>query len=159
KLFAKDAGGVPDDIVVDTGRLSEVLTDDRNTAILVGPGLGRSAAAREALATALADPVPVVIDADALVLLGARLLSERQAATIATPHEVEFVALERAFDCEGGASKPERARTLAQASGMVIVHKGPDTVIAAPDGRLICAARATSWLSTAGTGDVLAGIL
>jgi NAD(P)H-hydrate repair Nnr-like enzyme with NAD(P)H-hydrate dehydratase domain len=70
-----------------------------------------------------------------------------------------MVALERTFGCEGAGSKPERAKALAAASGMVIVAKGPDTVIAAPDGRMACAFRASPWLSTAGTGDVLAGVL
>ncbi len=160
KLFADERPpNAPFDLVADTGAIADVLTDDRNTAILCGPGLGRDAKAREKLAIALADPVPVVLDADALVLLGPRLLAERRVATIATPHEGELVRLEQAFDCEGSGSKVERARALATATGMVVVAKGPDTVIAAPDGRVACAPRASSWLSTAGTGDVLAGAI
>ena len=160
KLFAQQRPpNAPFDLVVDTGALADVLTDDRNTAILCGPGLGRDGTAREKLAIALADPVPVVLDADALVLLGPRQLAERRAATIATPHEGELVRLESAFDCEGSGSKVERAKALAQASGMIVVAKGPDTVIAAPDGRIACAPRASPWLSTAGTGDVLAGTI
>ncbi|WP_455566028.1 ADP-dependent NAD(P)H-hydrate dehydratase [Novosphingobium panipatense] len=159
KLFAESKRSVPMDVVVEQGPLTEVLTDDRNAAILVGPGLGRDASARERLAIALADPVPVVLDADALVLLGSRQLAERQAVTIATPHEGEFVALERAFGLDGVGTRPERARALALASGMIVVAKGPDTLIADPEGRLACASRASSWLSTAGTGDVLAGII
>jgi len=157
KLFADSAAGAPADLVVETGPLADVLTDDRNTAILAGPGLGRDGKARERLTTALADPVAAVLDADALVLLGRRQLAERRAATVATPHEGELVALERAFGCDGAGSKVERAAALAAASGMVVVAKGPDTVVAAPDGRLACSAGASSWLSTAGTGDVLAG--
>ncbi|MCB2073254.1 MAG: NAD(P)H-hydrate epimerase [Novosphingobium sp.] len=159
KLFAENGGNAPSDLVVNTGKLSDVLTDDRNTAILVGPGLGRHAKARERLAIALADPVPAVLDADALVLLGERQLSERRAPTIATPHEGELVALERAFGVDGAGTKAERALALAKDSGMIVVAKGPDTVVAAPDGRLACARRASSWLSTAGTGDVLAGAI
>jgi ADP-dependent NAD(P)H-hydrate dehydratase / NAD(P)H-hydrate epimerase len=159
KLFADSADRAPHDLVVDTGPLSDVLVDDRNTAVLVGPGLGRRGEARERLAIALGDPVPVVADADALVLLGPRSLAEREAATIATPHEGEMVALERAFDLDGSGSKPERAAALAKATGMIVVAKGPDTLVAAPDGRLACAERASSWLSTAGTGDVLAGVI
>jgi hydroxyethylthiazole kinase-like uncharacterized protein yjeF len=160
KLFAEQRpANAPFDLVVDTGPLADVLTDDRNTAILCGPGLGRDGAARERLAIALADPVPVVLDADALVLLGPRLLAERRAETVATPHEGELASLERSFDLDGTGSKVERAKALAMASGMVVVAKGPDTLIAAPDGRLACAPRATSWLSTAGTGDVLAGAI
>ncbi|PEQ10252.1 NAD(P)H-hydrate epimerase [Novosphingobium sp. PC22D] len=159
KLFAECADGAPFDLVVDTGELSDVLTDDRNSAVLVGPGLGRGGKARERLATALADAATVVADADALVLLGPRSLAGREAATIATPHEGELVALERGFDLPGSGSKVERAAALARASGMIVVAKGPDTIVAAPDGRLACAPRATSWLSTAGTGDVLAGVI
>lgn len=160
KLFADEIPvGTPADLVVFTGPLGDVLTDDRNTAVLVGPGLGRNAKARERLAVALADPVPAVADADALVLMGPRLLAERVAPVIATPHEGELAGLERTFDCDGAGSKVQRALALAQASGMIVVAKGPDTVIAAPDGRVACATSASSWLSTAGTGDVLAGLI
>jgi hydroxyethylthiazole kinase-like uncharacterized protein yjeF len=160
KLFADQRPpNAPFDLVVETGSLTEVLTDDRNSAVLCGPGLGRDARARERLTIALADPVPVVLDADALVLLGVRHLAERQAATIATPHEGELARLERTFDCDGAGTKTERATALARASGMVIVAKGPDTVVASPDGQLACAPRASSWLSIAGTGDVLAGAI
>ncbi|NND49712.1 MAG: NAD(P)H-hydrate dehydratase, partial [Rhizobiales bacterium] len=159
KLFSEKAGNTPLDVVVDSGKLSKVLTDDRNTAILVGPGLGRDAAALERLVIALADPVPAVLDADALVLLAPRLLAERKAAIVATPHEGELKKLEQSFELAGVGSKPERALALALASRMVIVAKGPDTVIAAPDGRIACAPRVTSWLSVAGTGDVLAGTI
>ncbi len=159
KLLAESAAGAPADLVVDTAPLAESIADGRIAAVLAGPGLGRSGEARERLATSIANAIPAVLDADALVLLGARLLAERTAPVIATPHEGELIALERAFDCDDAGSKPERAAALARASGMVIVAKGPDTVIAAPDGRLVCAPRASSWLSTAGTGDVLAGAI
>ena len=92
-------------------------------------------------------------------LLAPRLLAEHEAPLIATPHEGEMLALERAFALDGAGSKLERAAALALASGMVVVAKGADTVIAAPDGRLALAHRASSWLSTAGTGDVLAGTI
>src|SRR5690606_7967850 len=97
--------------------------------------------------------------ADALLLLGERHLAERQAPLIATPHDGELKVLEAAFGCAGHDTKPQRAHALARASGMVIVAKGPDTVIAAPDGRLAVASRAPSWLSVAGTGDVLSGVI
>ncbi len=158
KLLA-DHAAAPADLVVDSQPLAEALTDTRLAALLVGPGLGRDGAARERLAVALSEPIAAVIDADALVLLGARQLAERTAPLIATPHEGELIALERAFDCLGSGSKVERARALAQASGMVIVAKGPDTVVAAPDGRTALGHRGSSWLSTAGTGDVLAGAI
>jgi ADP-dependent NAD(P)H-hydrate dehydratase / NAD(P)H-hydrate epimerase len=160
KLFADGeniAAGA--DLVVQSGPLDKVLTDSRNSALLCGPGLGRDAAARDRLAAALADPAPVVLDADALILLQARQIDERKSRTVATPHEGELSALERTFGCDDGGTWPERASTLARVSNMVIVAKGPDTVIAAPDGRVVCAIRATSWLSSAGSGDVLAGAI
>ncbi len=159
KLFAANAADGPPDLVVDPQPLSEALSDTRLNALLVGPGLGRDGHARERLTEGLAANIPTVIDADALVLLGSRQLAERTAPLIATPHEGELVALERALDLDGSGTKPQRALALARASGMIVVAKGPDTVIAAPDGRLACAPRGSSWLSTAGTGDVLAGAI
>lgn len=150
---------VPADLVMAGGALEDALPDPRNAAVLIGPGLGRDETARERLRVALAEPVPALLDADALVLLAPEVLAGRKAPLVATPHEGELVALERAFACDGTGSRPERALALAEKSGMVIVAKGPDTVIAAPDGRIACAARASSWLSTAGTGDVLAGAI
>jgi hydroxyethylthiazole kinase-like uncharacterized protein yjeF len=150
------AGGViPIDLVLECKPLAEALTDKRWSALLVGPGLGRDTLARERMLTALSAGIPVAADADALMLLG----PADPAPTIATPHEGELAALERAFGLAGTGAKPDRAVALAQAAGAVIVAKGPDTVIAAPDGRLALVQRASSWLSTAGTGDVLAGII
>ncbi len=154
-----EAAGAPPDLVVERAPLANVLTDNRYAALLVGPGLGRDATARERLATALSEPIPAVLDADALVLLGARQLAERTAPLIATPHDGELFALERAFGLDGAGSKVQRAEALARASGMVIVAKGADTLVAAPDGALAFAPRGSSWLSTAGTGDVLAGAI
>ncbi|MEW9853682.1 NAD(P)H-hydrate dehydratase [Novosphingobium sp. M1R2S20] len=159
RIFSEHTGQVPSDLVLSTDPLGEALEDGRIAAVLVGPGLGRDADARERLAVALAAEIPAVIDADALVLLSPRNLSERTAPIIATPHEGELLALERAFECEATGSKAERALAIAQATGMIIVSKGPDTLVAAPDGRLACAGVASSWLSTAGTGDVLAGVI
>jgi hydroxyethylthiazole kinase-like uncharacterized protein yjeF len=154
-----DATAVPPDLVHDSMPLAEVLIDGRIAALLIGPGLGRDGHAREQLAIALSEPIAAVLDADALVLLGPRLLAERAAPAIATPHEGELLSLERAFDLDGAGSRAERASALARATGMIVVAKGADTVVAAPDGRLALAHRASSWLSTAGTGDVLAGAI
>lgn len=153
------AEGAPPDLVVDHQALAEVLTDNRYAALLVGPGLGRDAVARERLAVALSEPIPAVVDADGLILLSPRNLTEREAPVVATPHEGELFALERAFGLDGSGSKLERAEALARTAGIVVVAKGADTVVAAPDGRVAFAPRASSWLSTAGTGDVLAGAI
>jgi len=159
KLLADQVPGSPPDLVLDQTALAGALADSRFNAVLVGPGLGRDGPARERLELALSAPVPAVVDADALVLLVPPLLVDRPAPVIATPHEGELEALERAFDLANGGSKVERAAELARQSGMIVVAKGADTVVAAPDGRIACASRASSWLSTAGTGDVLAGTI
>jgi hydroxyethylthiazole kinase-like uncharacterized protein yjeF len=156
RLLADNAGPVSPALVVDARPVSEALADRRIAALLVGPGLGRDDTARWRLAVALASGAPVVLDADALALLHP---GEVHSQAIATPHEGELAALESSFGLPGSGTRLERAQTLAAASRMIIIAKGPDTVIAAPDGRSAFAARASSWLATAGTGDVLAGIV
>jgi hydroxyethylthiazole kinase-like uncharacterized protein yjeF len=159
RLLSVSSSAVPEDIVQVTGPLADALADGRIDALLVGPGLGRDADARARLDLALAAGSAAVLDADALVLITRQDMEERTQPTIATPHAGELATLERTFGCSGEGSKIERAIALAQTSGMIIVAKGPDTVIAAPDGRVACAMRASSWLSIAGTGDVLAGTI
>nr|WP_137785983.1 NAD(P)H-hydrate dehydratase [Sphingomonas sp. 3P27F8] len=134
---------------------THLINDGRIGALLIGPGLGRDDRAREKLASALASDRPLVIDGDALHLVSAAELFARVAPTILTPHQGEFDALFGRSD----AGKIERARDAARATGAVVVFKGADTVIARPDGTVRVAAAAPSWLSTAGTGDVLAGLV
>lgn len=148
-------GQVPLDIVEDRRPLAEALGDKRLNALLVGPGLGRGAEARGRLSATLASRIATVADADALVLLQAG----DPAPDIVTPHEGELAMLEQTFGLSSARAKPELARALARASRSVVVAKGPDTLIAAPNGRLAFTPRASSWLSTAGTGDVLAGTI
>lgn len=159
KLFAPQRTKVRADLVIETAPLAEALDDHRINALLIGPGLGRSGDALERLAVALSEQRPAVLDADALVLLAPRLLAEHGAPLILTPHDGELFALERAFDLDGLGSKAERALALARAARAVVVAKGPDSVIAAPDGQIAYSRRGSSWLSTAGTGDVLAGTI
>ncbi len=150
---------VPPDLVTDCSALVDALSDPRLNALLIGPGLGRDADARDRLLAVLAAQVLTVIDADALILLTPSDISARKSPLVATPHEGELAALEKAFGLTSSGSKADRARALAASSGMIIVAKGPDSVITAPDGRTAFAPRASSWLSVAGTGDVLAGAL
>ncbi len=157
KLLSLAACAVPNDLVVETSPLESALADRRFGALLVGPGLGRDATARSRLKAALACTKPLVLDADALVLLEAQ--THLATPVIATPHEGELAALEKTFQLEGPGSKAQRTAALARASGMILVAKGPDSVIAAPDGRMALAPRASSWLSVAGTGDILAGTI
>lgn len=157
KLLAREADPrTPPDIVTDTAPLAEALADARLAAVLVGPGLGRDETARAMLAEAPVRARALVIDADALMLLAPAMLAEGK-PVLATPHDGELETLCRSF---GVIAEGRRAMALALArvSGMVVLAKGPDTCIAAPDGRLALAPPAPSWLSVAGTGDVLAGI-
>ncbi len=133
----------------------DVLTEKRIGAVVVGPGLGRDDAAKHKLAVAIDSDHPLVVDGDAIHLLGECHFSDRDAPTVLTPHAGEFAA---AFG-ERSGSKIDAARAAAERSGAYIVFKGADTVIAAPDGTVVVAPRGPSWLSTAGTGDVLAGAI
>jgi len=159
RLVAADhVPGTPDAVVQSEGSARASLSDDRIDALALGPGLGRTARAEALLDLALASGHRLVLDADALVLLAARgeeALAWLQETPILTPHAGEFVRLWR----DDSASKVERARAAAAAWRAVIVFKGADTVVAAPDGRAAIAPPARAWLASAGTGDVLAGIV
>lgn len=146
----------PADVVTDTAPLAEALADPRMAAVLIGPGLGRDGAAKSALGEALRLARALVLDADALMLIAPNLLA-REIPMLATPHDGELETLCRNF---GVIAEGRRARALALAkvTGMVVLAKGPVSMVAAPDGRLALGAPAPSWLSVAGTGDVLAGI-
>jgi hydroxyethylthiazole kinase-like uncharacterized protein yjeF len=139
-------------IVRDTP-LADLLRDKRRTVFVCGPGLGRTSAAKLAQLIAAGDR-KIVADADALTACAGAPERLRGAAVI-TPHDGEF---SRLF----GPPGPDRltaARAAAQQTGAITVLKGPDTIIAAPDGRAVINDNAPPCLATAGTGDVLAGII
>ena len=127
------------------------VNDERIGCLLVGPGLGDIP---QVLTLAMTSRAPKVIDADAITHLGDPERLRGQDAII-TPHEGEFVRL--FGEIEG--TKPERALEAARRSGAVVVYKGPDTLVASPDGRLGFAPPAPAWLASAGTGDVLSGLI
>jgi len=140
--------------VQDFGRL---LEDPRYAALAIGPGAGVNDDTRALALAALRSGRPVVLDADALSVFAGRsgeLFPNIRAACVMTPHEGEF---KRVFDDSG--DKLTRARRAARESGAVIVLKGADTVIAAPDGRALINANAPATLATAGSGDVLGGFI
>lgn len=157
-MQVKDTSGGADAIVTrytpDAKTVARELGDQRLGAVLAGPGLGRTADAREQLAAVLQCGHPLVLDADALTLLEGNEAAI-PAGSVLTPHEGEFVHL---FS-ELPGSKIDRAVEAARRSRSVVIAKGADSVIAAPDGRVAVATGAPSWLSTAGTGDVLAGVV
>lgn len=149
---------LPPDVVLRRVPLQEMFRDRRIDAVLIGPGLGRGADAYDLLVSVLKRDIPAVCDADALHLLQPPMLKGRTAPLIVTPHRGECEALNEAFGVVGEA-RVEETVELAEALGAVVVAKGPDTLIAAPGQPLTFMPPATSWLSTAGTGDVLAGLV
>jgi ADP-dependent NAD(P)H-hydrate dehydratase / NAD(P)H-hydrate epimerase len=141
-----------------TGWASAVLDDHlRFAALTVGNGLGLDARHGSDVAALLrGSTVPVVVDADAITLLGADAAECAKANTIFTPHEGEFQRL------SGHPPEPDRVtdvRALAARLGSVVLLKGPATVIAAPDGAVLIANTGDARLATLGTGDVLSGVI
>ncbi len=160
--------------LADAGALAALLKDRRLNALCLGPGLGRGEETRALVRVALQGDRALVLDADGLTAFAeapADLFAMLHDRVVITPHTGEFARLfpdiaERlAAPAERGPafSKVDAARAAAARAGCVVLLKGADTVIAAPDGR--CAvhaavyARAAPWLATAGSGDVLAGLI
>jgi len=161
--------------VEDGARLAEVLADPRLSALCLGPGLGM-ARARDLVPVVCgaAEPRPTVLDADALTAFAddPRVLFDMlHPGCVLTPHAGEFarlfpdIAARLAAPATAGPaySRLDAARAAAGRAGSVVLLKGPDTVIAGPDGRATIHAavyeRAAPWLATAGAGDVLSGLI
>ncbi|HET9716310.1 MAG TPA: NAD(P)H-hydrate dehydratase [Pseudolabrys sp.] len=152
--------------VDDVVQLAEFLRDKRRNAVVLGPGGGVGDAMREYVRATVKSGASTVLDADALTSFAgdpsalAAVIRERSGAVVLTPHAGEFGRL---FSSVPGisqaASKLDRARAAAAFLGAVVVYKGADTVVAEPDGRAAIAANAPASLATAGSGDVLAGMI
>jgi hydroxyethylthiazole kinase-like uncharacterized protein yjeF len=134
----------------------------RCRALVVGPGLGLSDSVRIAVWGVLARAdLPTIIDADGLNALGSAAtlgprISGRSAPVVLTPHEGEYARL------FGGPPGPDRlsdVRHAAASTGAIVLLKGSTTVVAAPDGRVLLAVSGSPRLATAGTGDVLSGVI
>ncbi len=147
--------------------LATFLGDPRLNAVLLGPGGGIGSATREQVLTALAGPRAVVLDADALssfaddpAALAAAVKARPDRDVVATPHQGEFNRLFKVVDEVAHVKqKLEETRSAARYLGAIVILKGADSVVAAPDGRAAIADNAPSWLATAGSGDVLAGVV
>lgn len=135
------------------------IIDDRVRSALLGPGAGISTRTKEAVLRLLQKGVPLVLDADALTSFEfqpSELFSALHDQVVLTPHEGEFARLFPVIDL---ADRFTAARLAAELSGAVVLLKGAETIVAAPDGRLAVNTHASPWLATAGSGDVLAGLV
>lgn len=130
----------------------------RVQAWVFGPGAGTDLAARDRLAQVLATELPVLVDADGLTLLAAEpaLVRGRTAPTVLTPHAGEFARLTGA---EPGPDRVEAVRALADEWQVTVLLKGRATIIAAPGEPTLVSDAGGSWAATAGSGDVLSGLL
>jgi ADP-dependent NAD(P)H-hydrate dehydratase / NAD(P)H-hydrate epimerase len=152
-------GRVPELMIEALGELQGLLAGKKAAA--VGPGIARDEAARERIRTLVRSELPLVVDADALNAVAAdpALLPHRSSPTVLTPHPGEAARL-LSWSVEAiQADRVGAARALADRFGAVCVLKGARTVIAAPDGRLAINPTGNPGLGTAGTGDVLTGIV
>jgi ADP-dependent NAD(P)H-hydrate dehydratase / NAD(P)H-hydrate epimerase len=164
RLLEQMSRGLPDDDgfhtpagVADVEEMAE-----RAGAVVLGPGLGRAEGAQEfARGAALAVEVPLLLDADGLNAHAGRLelFREREAATVLTPHEGEMGRLLEIGAEEVAAHRLQYVREAAELSGAVVLLKGDDTIIARPGGPVAINPGGTPALATAGTGDVLSGLI
>jgi NAD(P)H-hydrate epimerase len=133
---------------------------DRFRALVVGPGLGRASGTfKDVVATIRHSTMPIVVDGDALAVLGDRVrevAALRKGPVVLTPHDGEFAAL---YGSPPGPDRLASARHLASAAGAVVLLKGPITVVADPNGETRVVIEGDARLGTAGTGDVLSGIV
>jgi hydroxyethylthiazole kinase-like uncharacterized protein yjeF len=132
-------------------------SDVRVQSWTVGSGLGTDDAAMALLSDTLGTDVPAVVDADAITLVSRSpaLVRNRAASTVLTPHDREFARLAG----EPAADRIASARRAAAEYGVTMLLKGNATVVADPDGRAFVNPTGTPWLGTAGSGDVLSGLI
>lgn len=143
------------------GGLSDLLKDERLNSVVIGPGVGVGRATQELVGAILATKASVVLDADALTSFRddtKNLFVQLRGNCVLTPHEGEFARIFPGL-LNQSASRIEAVRAAAAAAKCTVLLKGPDTTIAAPDGRVIINSHAPATLATAGSGDVLSGLI
>jgi ADP-dependent NAD(P)H-hydrate dehydratase / NAD(P)H-hydrate epimerase len=141
--------------------LRDMLTDKRMNAVVVGPGSGVGRETQKLVEAALMSEASVVLDADALTSIAHDVkghLAQAHTRVVLTPHEGEFERLFPGLLARAG-SKLDAAREAATFANCTVLLKGPDTVIASPKGDAAINANAPPWLATAGSGDVLSGMI
>ena len=156
-VYAKQLESIMVRTIVDSEDARTILADERISAVLIGPGLGVGDRTRNLVEAVLNASKPTVLDADALTSFAddpSKLFERLSPQCVLTPHEGEFARL---FSTTG--SRLERASTAARKSGAIIVLKGSETLIAHPNGIVVENPPATPHLATAGSGDVLAGLI
>jgi NAD(P)H-hydrate epimerase len=142
--------------VRDAEAFADLIGDGRVKAVLIGPGAGVTERTRDFVLAALSAQKPCVLDADAITVFKDKpqtLFAAIGSPVLLTPHEGEFARLFGKVE-----HREADARQAAKTSGAVVLLKGSDTVIAAPDGRIVINRSAPPWLATAGSGDTLAGL-
>ncbi|MCA0434361.1 MAG: NAD(P)H-hydrate dehydratase [Proteobacteria bacterium] len=144
--------------------LAGILADPRIGAFCIGPAAGHGGATRGFVMAGFATHAAMVLDADALTSFESEpetlfaAIRARSADVVMTPHEGEFKRLFKMINLDS-QDKVEAAREAARLSGAVVLFKGPDTVVAHPDGRAVINSNGSGRLATAGSGDVLAGVI
>ncbi len=146
------------------GGLATILRDARFNAVVLGPALGVSATTRAMIAAGVSASRGVVLDADAISSLEGHTEALAGAfantRTVLTPHDGEFSRIMAGkADILAEESKVERTRRAAAYLGATVIYKGPDTVVAHPDGRAAVNENGSPYLATAGSGDVLSGLV
>ena len=161
-IYAGDAPGAFVQPADTAEEFDALLADPRRNGVLIGPGCGVGTETSVRVLKILSTDRAVVLDADALTSFQDdpaqlfKAIKRRSAPVVMTPHDGEFGRLFPAIKAGG---KLARAREASAASGAIVVFKGADSVIAAPDGRAAITSNAPPWLATGGSGDVLAGFI
>jgi ADP-dependent NAD(P)H-hydrate dehydratase / NAD(P)H-hydrate epimerase len=135
------------------------IVDERVTALAIGPGAGVSSALKATVLNLLDRSISIVLDADALTIFQDKpdqLFARLRTYSILTPHEGEFARLFPDIEFD---DRTKAAVAAANRSGAVVLLKGPETVIATPQGQVAINRHSSPWLATAGSGDVLTGLI